>query len=426
MSTEQEFSEGLPNLKAASLYKTVTDLYRIGARWPGTPGEARARDYIHEKMMDCGLENVRLDGFDYLNYIPIDSDLKVISPFESSIVSAPLQYSANDTTEGEIIYAGAGTEAEFKELDEKGADFDGKIILSRTYNPYWVTPLVEKRGGAGMIIITDPPEGLIRQSTAKIYPVPLEPPYDVHTSSIPGVVVSMEGGDALLKLLSLGKVKVALEHRGDYSTKKAYNVIGEVQGKEGNEKVVLPAHYDTQYDCKGAWDNGTGVATMLELAKVMSKLHPRRTIVFMGTSCEEFGLWGSSHFVDSNLKDVKKNYRAVITLDAVSSSLCGSNSAYVTPSIEDFTLKATKEMTWQVDAVMDLTPQSWVDAKPFIDAGVPAMWIWENPPIHPYYHSEKDLLRYIDPSKLARTASVNGYIMFKLAYLEELDIPEEG
>ena len=112
----QEFSYGLPNIKAASLYQTVTMLCKIGTRWAGTPGEAKARDYIQNKIIDCGLEDVRMDEFDYLGYTPILSDLKIISPNEASIPSSPLGYSANEVAEGEIIYAGTGSEIELLRL----------------------------------------------------------------------------------------------------------------------------------------------------------------------------------------------------------------------------------------------------------------------------------------------------------------------
>ncbi len=54
-----------------------------------------------------------------------------------------------------------------------------------------------------------------------------------------------------------------------------------------NEIVVLGAHYDTTPATPGADDNASAVAVLLEVARLLSGLQPRRTIRFVAFPCEE-------------------------------------------------------------------------------------------------------------------------------------------
>ncbi len=48
-----------------------------------------------------------------------------------------------------------------------------------------------------------------------------------------------------------------------------------------DEIVVVGAHYDTVPNCPGANDNGTGVASVLEMARAMKEVKPQRTVRFV-------------------------------------------------------------------------------------------------------------------------------------------------
>jgi len=74
------------------------------------------------------------------------------------------------------------------------------------------------------------------------------------------------------------------------------NLIVELPGISRPEEVVLVgAHYDAFYE--GADDNGTGVAALLEIARVLSGYRFDRTVRFVGFDLEEFGLIGSSRYI---------------------------------------------------------------------------------------------------------------------------------
>ncbi len=73
------------------------------------------------------------------------------------------------------------------------------------------------------------------------------------------------------------------------------NVIGKrVGSKAPAEHVILSAHYDSTDDtCPGADDNGSGVAGLLEAARVLAAQSHERTLLIACWDQEEFGLVGS-------------------------------------------------------------------------------------------------------------------------------------
>ena len=72
------------------------------------------------------------------------------------------------------------------------------------------------------------------------------------------------------------------------------NVIGTLTGtKEPAKQVIVSAHYDSTKGCAGADDNATGVAGLLEAARVLATRQHDRTLVVACWDEEERGLIGS-------------------------------------------------------------------------------------------------------------------------------------
>jgi hypothetical protein len=85
--------------------------------------------------------------------------------------------------------------------------------------------------------------------------------------------------------------------RHSYGT--GVNVIGTRTGTtKPNEWVILSAHYDSVEACDGADDNGSGVAGVLEMARVLSQAELERTLVVACWDEEEGGLIGSRAYAD--------------------------------------------------------------------------------------------------------------------------------
>jgi Zn-dependent M28 family amino/carboxypeptidase len=97
----------------------------------------------------------------------------------------------------------------------------------------------------------------------------------------------------------------------------AKNVLGVRKGKsKADEVVILSAHYDHVWGCQGADDNGSGVAVVLEAARVLGDMEPDRTLVLAFWDHEESGLHGSSAYV-TRARQRKEDIRLMISLDGV-------------------------------------------------------------------------------------------------------------
>jgi Zn-dependent M28 family amino/carboxypeptidase len=78
------------------------------------------------------------------------------------------------------------------------------------------------------------------------------------------------------------------------------NVVGVLPGtKRSDELYVIGAHYDSVNN-PGADDNASGVAGVLECARVLSQYRFDATLVFIAFDCEEVGLVGSRWWVHDN------------------------------------------------------------------------------------------------------------------------------
>src|SRR5437667_3466207 len=101
---------------------------------------------------------------------------------------------------------------------------------------------------------------------------------------------------------------------------KSRNVIGKLDGSDPklqDEYVIYTAHWDhlgrhpeLQGDqiFNGAIDNGSGVASVIQLAAAFTKLNPppKRPVLFMATTAEEAGLLGAKFYAEHSLYPLEK------------------------------------------------------------------------------------------------------------------------
>jgi len=108
----------------------------------------------------------------------------------------------------------------------------------------------------------------------------------------------------------------------------APNVVGMIHGTDlAHETILIGSHYDSvnwensrSGVAPGVDDNGSGVATLLSAAKILTSYgtKPRRNVVFVAFSGEEEGLWGSKHFVKSHVKSGKLGHlKGAVIMDQV-------------------------------------------------------------------------------------------------------------
>ena len=115
---------------------------------------------------------------------------------------------------------------------------------------------------------------------------------------------------------------------GDGKTSQQRNIVGVLAGTEAGAGVlVIGAHYDSRTDdlldasapAPGAADNGSGVAVLIELARILSQNPPRATVMFVWFSAEEHNRQGSRAFVRDYIIDKNIDLIAMINVDTVGS-----------------------------------------------------------------------------------------------------------
>ncbi|MEB3217155.1 MAG: M20/M25/M40 family metallo-hydrolase [Nostocales cyanobacterium 94392] len=108
------------------------------------------------------------------------------------------------------------------------------------------------------------------------------------------------------------------------------NVFTEKQGRDRNAGAILiAAHYDTVFNSPGADDNASGVAVLLEIARLFGSDSTPRTLQLVFFDKEEAGLLGSRAFVNNPAH--LENLRGVIVLDMVGYA-CYTSGCQKSPS----------------------------------------------------------------------------------------------
>ncbi len=118
------------------------------------------------------------------------------------------------------------------------------------------------------------------------------------------------------------KLREALETHGFEVEVQAFgpsgkNVIGTKRGaSKPSELVILSAHYDHVWGCEGADDNGSGIAVVLEAARVLGRTAPERTLVLAFWDEEEIGLVGSQAYA-RRARERRLDVKLMLSLDGV-------------------------------------------------------------------------------------------------------------
>jgi aminopeptidase N len=200
------------------------------------------------------------------------------------------------------------------------------------------------------------------------------------------------------------------------------NVVGVIPGgaaDQGGKRVVVGAHYDHLGrgwpDVRGAHvgevhpgadDNASGVAVVLELARVLADgPTPDRSIVFVAFTGEEAGRLGSRHFVEAAGGGSDRETIGMINLDTVGRLgegplyALGSGSAREWP----YLLRGAGYVTGvRVEPVTE--PLDASDQASFIEGGVPAVQLFSG--AHADYHRPSDTADEIDAEGMVRVAAV--------------------
>ena len=408
------------DLDPTRLGRTLDDIAAIGNRYAGTPGEVTARDYLLDRFNQLGLSEVRLESFPFLAYERGSASCALVGPAPAEFECNPLQYTATGEVVGEAVYLGDATEADFERLDRRGVELAGKIAVVHSMFPFDLVTVLEEREVAGLVHICETPDGIVGNFTGALYPPPLEPPWEGRPTAYCGVTISNPAGRKLIAALTDGApAEIRLAHQGGYLERTAHNVVGVIPGSEPGQ-VILSAHYDSQAEGSCVYDNGSGLASLLETGRVLLESDLRRTVVLLSSAAEEVGVWGATAYVHAHASEME-DVVGMVNLDGIASAypahreIWSADAALLALAVEIGAARG-----WKAHRAMNAR-STFSDHAPFTDAGVPACLLWR--PDYPYYHSRGDVRALVDERAIAETAGVSASLAHRLAS-DPAPIPE--
>jgi len=179
------------------------------------------------------------------------------------------------------------------------------------------------------------------------------------------------------------------------------NVVAEIRGEtEPEEIVIICGHYDStsgepEVRAPGADDDASGVAAVMEAARILAKYSFDFTVRFIAFSAEEWGLYGSRYY-SAGARAASERIIGVLNLDMI---------AYADHMPEDLDVIVNELSSWMAErteqvagtytglAVRKLVDPSFIysDHSPFWDQGYSAFCGIEDADVSsPYYHTIGD------------------------------------
>src|SRR5438309_419936 len=158
--------------------------------------------------------------------------------------------------------------------------------------------------------------------------------------------------------------------------------------------------------CAGANDNASGVAAVLEVARLLVEVPTARTVHFVAFGAEELGLVGSSYYVANRTLAVT----GMVNLDMVGhrAQLLLSNSAG-----RGGLMDVAEQVAGRLGIGVQRLSLGSSDHVSFEGAGVPVVFIHTGD--DGVYHTPQDVYARIDPNLLAQAASLAAALVVEIA-----------
>ncbi|KAE8775570.1 putative glutamate carboxypeptidase 2 [Hordeum vulgare] len=406
-------------------------------------------------------------------------------------------YSASGSVSAEAVYANYGREEDFAHLASRGVDVAGKVALAR-YGRIHCEDIVHNAraaGAAAALVYPDPleyggpagegtfpnsrwlpPSGVQVGSLFRGVGDPTTPMWAssegcervsvddaMATDDMPGIpALPVSARDAAeiqrvlggaeapagwqgrdgspVYRLGPGPAVLNLTYQGNDTMATIENVFAVIQGAEEPDRYVILGNHRDAWTF-GAADPNSGTAAMIELAQRFSMLQkqgwrPRRTIIFCSWDAEEYGLTGSTEWVEENREMLSSRAVAYLNIDVSVAGPVLLPSA--TPQLDELLLETIK-LVQDPDNSSQTVYDSWVksNASPRIQrlgnggsdyaafvqhVGIPSTnLIFGEGPGYPVYHSLYDdfvwVEKFADPGfrRHVAAASIWGIMALRLA-----------
>ncbi|HYR26912.1 MAG TPA: M28 family metallopeptidase, partial [Thermoanaerobaculia bacterium] len=334
--------------------------------------------------------------------------------------------------EGDVVFAGYGISAPDQKYDDyAGLDVRGKVVaifgsaparFPNAVRAHYSSSLnkietAAAKGAVGLITLTSPedearypwerkarqtrigsmhwlrPDGTPNAVDPKLSStagISLEATRQLFGAQAEAVFESLEDGKPKPQAL---RTRVRMELKSTHRKLTSPNVVGVVRGSDPklrDEYLVYSAHLDhvgitapVDGDTinNGAFDNASGIAVMLEIARAWAALEqkPKRSVIFLATTAEEKGLRGADYFANNPTVPVEWII-GNINIDMLVMIARTSDLVPIgleTNEIGDVARDVAKEMN--IELTPDPFPEEVVfvrsDQYPFIRRGIPALYV---------------------------------------------------
>jgi N-acetylated-alpha-linked acidic dipeptidase len=283
-------------------------------------------------------------------------------------------FSGSGDVTAPVVYANYATREDFATLASLGVQVEGKVVLARYGRCFrgYKARFAQEAGAAGLILYSDPadvgftrgkvwPEGggwandtCIQRGTLNTLPYPGDPgtpgiyasenvlreaPEQLDLPRIPVQPVGYAAASAILarfqgpdapdawrgglpmpyRLTMAQGCEVRLQVQQERFIGSSANVIATIPGAVHPERfVILGCHHDAWG--LGAADPGAGTICLLEAARCFAALaergiRPASTLVFAAWGAEEFGIIGSTEWVEGHAAELQRSGALYINLD---------------------------------------------------------------------------------------------------------------
>jgi len=208
------------------------------------------------------------------------------------------------------------------------------------------------------------------------------------------------------------------------------------------EILAVLAHYDTARTTnQGAMDDGSGIGVLLELARIFSAAPTHRSLLFVATDGEEWGMLGARDLA-GNYPDRSKIVAAlsldgvaVGSLSAITLDTVGQMEGYTPPWLRQISYLAAGAQAVSVSKPSGFQEHleralliSWTDQGPLLAAGIPAINLGSESSDRArqfaIYHSPQDTIDNLEISSVGKYGKVAEHIVRTLDELRE--IPAEA
>ncbi len=397
-------------------------------RFSGTAPQKKAAQYIFDQLNASGID-VRMEEFFGYGSVPVSGTLEILFPQKRQVDCEVVCYS-RDLADAEypLEDLGAGTQENFRH-----ADLRGKVALVNAYEGPG-TPekarMAQSRGAAGMILITWPAP-VKNVATYRAFKGIWGNPDRTDKEDIPSlcaVSVGHQDGLRLRKECRDGSVTVRLHGQCATGWVRLYEPVAVIRAPEPTEEFLLvTGHVDAW--ARGASDNATGVALMIELARYFHEApgQLKRNVVFVFYDGHEVLEATGSSCIAERFWDKFRDH-GVMEMNIDSPGLVGASSYRTFANFElmDDLKRIHEEIG--LGEKTQMLPITRDSDRSYLALGLPGFLTVEDGesegpgiPFSWWCHTSEDTLDKLDGEMLERTAAV--FVRYILEFAGSNRIP---